>query len=430
MGRVLYDDTLRGLEALPALPEVINKILEEARDPDSSASDLAELIEKDEALAARLLRLVNSPFYGLSRKISTVQTAVALLGFGTVRSLLLSVCVFQSLRWANPRKDLRFLRFWQHALGAATAGRLIAAHLKWKDPDEIFTAGLMHDLGKLLMLRKHAEPFDEACRQARLRNADLVEAEESAFGITHPQLGELVAQKWRFPDRLCAAIRHHHSPALARRHGGEGRHNAALAVVAANALAKLSLMGEGGNDHRPGPDPEVLAALGLSREALAELCVRTAQQSVQAYRTFGLRTELRARMMIPLNPKEPFARVCLRVAILDGDAVAWEPALLTLRAFGHVVERWDRLADDAPSDLRPHVIVASSPAHLDALRTRREAQPEGLPGIVLRVPLKTSAADLKRLEASGVVTLPPTHAPVDLFDALLKSYLDASSAGP
>lgn len=428
MATRLYESLLSRVERLPSLPEVVDKILEQAGDPNGSAGDLAELIEKDEALASRLLRLVNSPFYGVSRKIAVVRSAVTLLGFRTVRALVLSISVFESFQWADARKAHRFLRFWQHALAVGVAARTLATRLKWPNPEEAFTAGLTHDLGKLVMLQKKPDLFDKACAAARASNQDLTVAEEEVFGISHPHLGGLVAEKWRFPDPLCRAIRHHHAPGVAAAHGDAGGPNLALAVHAANAVAKLSLMGEAGNDHRFALDPGVLETLDLPLESVPELCVRTAQQSIQAFKMFGLRTELRARLLIPLEANEPFARTCLRVALVGGSPRDWDSAILTLRAFGHLVEHWEKVPASIDGDLQPHVVVTTVTSAVGPILALRGDHPHGYPGAVAAVPMKLRAKEADRLEDAGVVTLTHPFSMVELLDAILKCFLDASGA--
>lgn len=423
MGKSAYDRIIRRLERLPALSEVIDKILDQAKDPDASAHDLAVLIGMDEGLSSRLLRLVNSPFYGLAGKVSSVQAAVTLLGLRTVRSLALSVSVFQSFKWADPEESNRFLRFWQHSLATATAAGRIAALKAWKSPEEAFTAGLMHDLGKLIMLQKDPEPFEAACEEARRRGVDLPAVEEERFGIDHPRLGHMVAEKWKFPEGLRDAIRLHHDAATAARNGGG--ENLALCIVVANAAAKLSLMGESGNDHRFAVPMEAVDALGLTRGSISDLCVHVAQQSIHAFRTFGLRTEVRAQLLIPLEADEPFARTCLRVAVLDADEARWQPAIMTLRGFGHLVEVWKEPPTDLDDDLQPHVVVTPDLTAIPMLVKMRGAQ---FPGIVALVPQKLTREERNTLESAGVVSVPQSHGLIDLVDGILKCFLDASTA--
>lgn len=427
MGKTTFDRIIRRLERLPALPEVIDKIVDQAKDPESSAHDLAILIEKDEGLAGRLLRLVNSPFYGLSGKVSTVQSAVTLLGFRTVRSLALSVSVFQSFKWANPERASRFLRYWQHSLATATAARLIAAQKQWRNPEEAFTAGLMHDLGKLIILQKDPEPFEEACREARNRGVDLTEVEEQQFGLSHPQLGHMVAERWRFPAPLADAIRYHHDPAMAASHGGHDGENLALCIIVANAAAKLSLMGESGNDHRHDLPAQALDALAIPRDSIPELCVHVAQQSIHAFRMFGLRTEVRAQLLIPLEADEPFARTCLRIAILDTAAERWQSAIMTLRGFGHLIETWNNVPADLDDDLQPHVIVTPNLTAVPLLVKLRGDGNGRFPGIVALTPQNPTREEKNALESAGVVPVPQSHGLVDLVDGILKSFLDAST---
>ena len=422
----MVDKLIRRAERLPSLPEVISKILELSQDPESTASELAALVEKDEGLVFEFLRLVNAPAYGLAGKVSSIRAAVTLLGFGTVRSLALSVYVFKSLGGANAKAAVRFLRFWQHALAVATAARLLASRLKWKNADEAFTAGLIHDLGKLIFLQHDPDLFAAVSEQARLNDVDLTVAEEERYGISHPALGRMIAERWNLPRPLLSAIQYHHSAEQAKSHGAEGAENPALCVCAANTLAKLSLMGEGGNDHRFQMDPIAMEALQLKPDDLPALCVRVAQESIRSYGMFNLRTEVRTRLMIPLQPDEPAARSCLRVALMGGNGQQWDPLILTLRAFGHIVETWDRLPTEVEESLRPHVVVTSQIDAIPSLTALRQEDWNEYPGVVALVPADVPPEELRSMEEASVHPVSQPYALVDLVDAILGSYLEAT----
>ncbi|MEM7167219.1 MAG: HDOD domain-containing protein [Planctomycetota bacterium] len=194
---------------LPSFPIVINKLTEVAEDPDSSSKDLADVMTSDQGLSAKVLKLVNSAFYSFSTPVSSLQHAITLLGYNTVRSLALSVSVknmFRDSAGSFPQE-----RFWEHSLATALGAKVFAERNKFLLKDEVFTAGLLHDVGVLLEARYFPEELDQAI--ALLHKDDkltLHAAEEQVVGVHHGLLGAWLAEKWRLPGPLRQSILRHH----------------------------------------------------------------------------------------------------------------------------------------------------------------------------------------------------------------------------
>jgi len=200
------------IEDLPTLPAILNKVSEVINDPESSAADLAKVVSSDGSLSAKLLRLANSPAYGFSRKISDIQHAIALLGFAETQSLAISASVFDQL---SSKADFDYKGHWNHSLAAATLARMISFHLKVGGMETAFTAGLLHDVGKLLLaikMRGKQERVDSLF-SAEI-GATKLEVEQNVLGITHAEVGYLLGEHWLLPSVVTGAIRYHHSPEL------------------------------------------------------------------------------------------------------------------------------------------------------------------------------------------------------------------------
>jgi len=196
---------------IPSFPLVIARLSEVAEDPGSSSKDLAAIMEKDQALSAKVLRLVNSAFYSLSKPVSSLRHAITLVGFNSVRSLAISV----SVRGAFPGDEdpAAQAAFWDHSLTAAAAARHIAERARLPIKDDLFTAGLLHDIGVLVARRYLAAEAREADRLVVEEGLDPLDAERSAIGVEHTLLGAWLAEHWRLPQIIRAAIRDHHGAA-------------------------------------------------------------------------------------------------------------------------------------------------------------------------------------------------------------------------
>lgn len=201
---------LARIRDIPTLPEVVNQILETINDPDSSADDLTAIVERDPALATRLLKLVNSSFYGLSGKISTVSRSVVVLGFNTVKQLALGVSVIDTLSGAQTRA-FNLAKFWEHAFLTATAGQVVSRQLRPPVAASLFTLGLLHDVGKLIEAQFMVDEFTMALKLHRT-GLPFRECESKFIGADHTVVGQWICERWKFPEEIAMAVRWHHEP--------------------------------------------------------------------------------------------------------------------------------------------------------------------------------------------------------------------------
>lgn len=265
----LHDLTQRVTE-LPPLPQALVELMRLLRQPDFVESRCVALIERDQSLAARLLRLANSSFYGVPGRVGSIGDAMRILGAQTVFGALTAVAMHRHVR-VDGCTGFEFELYWRHTIGTALASRQLARWLD-RDPDEAFLIGLLHDLGQLVLASFDPEAAGRALDRARRAELSTMDAEIAELGFSHPQIGAMVARHWHFPEAICRAIERHHEPepaAAAERISASG-----LVNIADKVAHTLHL---GGDLAAPGlSEPEWLA-LGLCLQDLDELLAATAR---------------------------------------------------------------------------------------------------------------------------------------------------------
>ncbi|MCA9797980.1 MAG: HDOD domain-containing protein [Cyanobacteria bacterium HKST-UBA04] len=210
---------LRRIRDIPSLPDLINKIVDLIGQPEASASQIAKLISFDAGLTSKVLRLVNSSAYGFQRQISSVQHAIMILGFGQVRGLVLSASILKLFEKTEARGlDLEWQ--WKHGLQTAAVSRHLAHKFNIPNGEDAFSAGLLHDIGKIVLSVYCNDVYGKlmtGCRQQTINTHGpaFSEAEQAVLGLTHARVGAEVAQRWKLPASFIDTIRHHHSPQLA-----------------------------------------------------------------------------------------------------------------------------------------------------------------------------------------------------------------------
>jgi putative nucleotidyltransferase with HDIG domain len=209
-----YLRRLNAIRELPTMPVVLVRLNGMLQDEDVSTEKLGSLIEADQAISSKILKLVNSAFYGFRSSVSSISHALMILGFNTVRNAAISVAVIDAVRMKERREDFDLTEFWQHSIAVAVAARYLARKIQMKDPDNAFTSGLLHDIGKLVMLQFLPELFDGAWRAARRDGMSFHEAEEKHLPIDHARIGAHLAQMWKFPAALVESIKYHHEPPI------------------------------------------------------------------------------------------------------------------------------------------------------------------------------------------------------------------------
>jgi putative nucleotidyltransferase with HDIG domain len=242
-------------------PDVCVKVFELAESPDASAQQIGDVISRDPGLTARLLKLVNSSYYNFSRKIDTVTRAVTIVGVRELYSLVLAVSAIKS--FSNlPNALVNIDSFWRHGIFTGLIARDIAKQCHILHPERLFVAGLLHDIGSLVLYSKMPEQMSDLLMVADGDEGILHQAELTELGFSHADLGGAMAQQWMLPDALQEAITYHHLPAYSQAASTE-----TAIVHLAEALANQSEIGA--FCENPGEnqiDPVVWEILGIAAE--------------------------------------------------------------------------------------------------------------------------------------------------------------------
>jgi len=212
-GNELKEKILRTVEDLPPMPQVAQKARKVISNPGSNFSDLAKVIETDQAIAAKVLKMANSAYYGSVGEVSSVQQASVVLGTKTLMELLNIACAAGPIGKTLKGYELKSGDLWMHSLAVAAGSRMIAKEKKAELTEDAFSAGLIHDVGKLI-LDPHIFQRKEAFREAVQNGKDsFLRAEKEVLGFDHGEIASEVCEKWKIPPHLSLAIRHHHNPA-------------------------------------------------------------------------------------------------------------------------------------------------------------------------------------------------------------------------
>lgn len=200
---------LESIRDLPSVPIVISEVLSAIDNPNMSAYKLAQIIEKDQGLTARVLRVANSPFYGFSKRISTIDLAIVIMGFNALKEIVLSLVIRRFFSKVSAHIfDTK--AFWHYGLFCASTSRLLARKLGYKIAGEAFVAGLMHDLGVLVIVEYFPNDFIKIKELTESGKMDRLSAEVEILGSTHSDIGEWIADKWNLPSQISRSIKLHH----------------------------------------------------------------------------------------------------------------------------------------------------------------------------------------------------------------------------
>jgi putative nucleotidyltransferase with HDIG domain len=234
MRPISHDDLLAALRDLPPLPSVVLELVESLGHEELSAAQYAAKISRDQALAAKTLRLANSSFYGRGRQVHSVAEAISVLGLRTVRGVVTAAGLAGSFR---RRPGFNHHAFWRHSIGSALCAQALAGELRRDDADLAFTVGLLHDIGRLALASAFAPAYAEVERWRRDQDCPDGDAERAVLGIDHAEVGGLIARQWNFAPAIVDAILEHHAPPAAGELTLTGIAHVADAVAHALGLA-------------------------------------------------------------------------------------------------------------------------------------------------------------------------------------------------
>ncbi|WP_432737976.1 HDOD domain-containing protein [Maridesulfovibrio sp. FT414] len=252
---------------LPSLPQVFIELRQVINDPSSSASDVAKVISRDTALSAFLLRMVNSAFYNFPSQIDTISRAVAVIGTRQLSTLALGTSVMDMFR-GLPTDIIDLELFWRHSFSCGIIASELSRTLKQGSPEKCFVAGLLHDIGRPVLMMTLPDRAVAATAISRNKQAQLHKAERLVTGFNHAELGGMLLRKWNLPFSLVTAVLYHHNPTKA------AKTPEAMFVFFANIIAKTMGIGGGGDFFIRNIKSERWEEYGLTPERLRELVSR------------------------------------------------------------------------------------------------------------------------------------------------------------
>ena len=205
---------LEKIKSLPTLPVIATKLLHMVDQPDVSMTEISKIIVVDPALTSRVLKIANSPYYGVRNRIDTIKLALVVLGLAEIRNVLLSVSLFRTFGSMDDDDGFDQESFWRHSIAVAHFAKKIARDFRIRTHGEEFTAGLLHDIGKIIIAQYFSDAMSDIRNLMDVKGMPVYEAEEQALGLSHMDIGAWLAEKWKIPDHLTESIRYHHYPNL------------------------------------------------------------------------------------------------------------------------------------------------------------------------------------------------------------------------
>jgi putative nucleotidyltransferase with HDIG domain len=250
-------DLISGSTRTSSLPEIFIMINEVVNDPTSSFSDIAQVVNLDTALSARLLKIVNSSFYSFPSNIETVTHAIAVIGTEQLHNLALATTIIANFK-GIPDKTLNMSLFWRHSMGVAIITRNLAIHCRESNPDRFYLAGILHDIGRLIILENMPEEAHEIIARRNKVGGLLWQIEREVLGFDHGEVGAALSRSWNLPLSLEEIIGNHHNPGLSKRYPLE-----TTIIHLADIIAKAMGLGSSGDMHVPPLDEKAWEQLKL-----------------------------------------------------------------------------------------------------------------------------------------------------------------------
>lgn len=249
------------VKSIPTLPTVLMELSRRMEDPKTSSDDLAQVIQQDQAIASKVLKLVNSPFYGYSGRINTINQGIVILGFNAIKNLVLSTSVMEAFKDIPSGDNFRMDLLWVHSASVAGVSKLLAERSGVADPEEAFVTGLIHDIGKVLLWSSEPKLLSGCVLASRTHRIPMDEIEKRVLGFMDSELAAILAENWKFPASLRESLRWRAEPERAGAYAplASAVHCANLLCIAlgASPIAGVALAA---------PDPKAWRLMGLHHD--------------------------------------------------------------------------------------------------------------------------------------------------------------------
>jgi putative nucleotidyltransferase with HDIG domain len=272
-------NVIRDTKSLPTLPGIITMLGSLADNDKVSAHEMARVVSADQVLSAKVLKLVNSAFYGFPGRVSTVSNALILLGVNVVKSLAITSSIFDIM-------EKSIVGLWEHSMGVATAAGAIARTMKLPEPEETATAALLHDIGKVIIKIKLQDDYAQLTALMNEKGCTMMEAERDLLDIDHAELGGLLARSWLLPEKLIEPITCHHQVDRSQAHQSK-----TAVIHLADALIKASGFGFSGDILVPQIQHAAWSRLGMTDALLASIIAEVEDKLVEV-KNFSMEIQL------------------------------------------------------------------------------------------------------------------------------------------
>jgi putative nucleotidyltransferase with HDIG domain len=256
------------LDSLPAIPPIVKKLLRTIDSPTLSLTEMGGMIAKDQALTAKLLKIVNSPIYGFPGRISSVSQSLILLGLNVMKGLLFGVSVFEVMEQA-------MMGLWEHSIATAVTAKALASKKGLSEPEEVMISALLHDIGKVALKVKFPVPYANALLMSENKGLLIRESEERVFSVSHAEAGSWLARKWNFPMSLIDPIAYHHRPTIAKTAPLQ-----TAIVHISDILIRARGIGFAGEHFVPAVHPKIWETLSLSDHDIKEV-LRSVDETIE-----------------------------------------------------------------------------------------------------------------------------------------------------
>ena len=208
---------LSSVSNLPSIPYVIFEVTKIIDNPSASAAQLAKIINKDQGLVTKVLSVANSPLYGIPRRVSTIDFAIVILGFNHIKNIVIALSMMDAIK-PSSSKNFNQKQYWVHSLLVATASKRIADDLGYPNSGEVFTAGLLHDLGVPVINKYFPKEYENIVAMVCNSSISYYQAEKEVLGISHDEIGKALMEKWNLPQNLSEVVENHHTVLSSEKH--------------------------------------------------------------------------------------------------------------------------------------------------------------------------------------------------------------------
>jgi len=257
------------IDRLPTLPVIYTRLSDLLAQSDSTVRTIAEVISEDPTIAAKILKIVNSAFYGFPKKIGNLQRAVVILGLNEIKSMVLATSILKTFTQLDSDCAFDMKSYWEHSVGCAVSAKILAEAAYLKNPEDVFTGGLLHDIGKLIHALYLPQEFSRVIAEVEHTGIPMIESEQGVFGFAHTHTGRILAEKWHFPEETVNMVAQHHvegdSPNLSKE---------VAAVHLGNTLCIAFGLGSAGEKVVPIVNQKAWEILGLQLSDLESISGR------------------------------------------------------------------------------------------------------------------------------------------------------------